>query len=171
MSLDEELSRIKNTGIRDLTEHFLAQVPAHFWSQPSSSTGKHHPEDERGKGGLALHTERVCKTAEIIMDSKAFSLTATEEDIVRAACLLHDTYRYGPFMTPTEFSLDDHPDLAHAKVLEFFPSQGSMSRTAVRIAGCVLTHTGRWRREKPETDPQWVVHLADNLAAKLHKIL
>jgi len=51
-------------------EFFLSAieiVPDYFWTNPSSTTGKYHPEDEFGEGGLALHTYKCLALGESML--------------------------------------------------------------------------------------------------------
>jgi len=103
----EELKKIKNREIRSLAENFLACTPDYFTKAPASSTGKYHPEDERGEGGLVLHTKRTVKV--VLHLCEAFGIVGVRKDLMIVAALLHDLYRYGTADTPK-----DHTDPRHS---------------------------------------------------------
>ncbi len=103
-----------NPELKPLLEFCLDKAPEHFWTMPSSSTGKHHPPDENGKGGLVLHTIRVLKVANKLMECWNPPFIT---DAVKLASALHDIGRYGLKEKPSNHSLPNHPKLG-AKFLE-----------------------------------------------------
>lgn len=178
----EEINLIKNEDIKTFVRSVLLKSKM-FWNVPSSFSGKYHPPDEHNPGGNVLHTKRVVRIANTISDS--YSITDEERDLINAACLLHDvtkgvstddddeTFHYDPMHPYTvqklvenaikydkEYGVDGcsttlflHEDAVH---------------TIMRLIRC---HLGPWS-PVPETMPitymDYIVHLADNIASKIH---
>lgn len=91
---------IASIGIRSVREFVvaaLAQGPESFWVVPASSTGKNHPEDELGQGGLVIHTAKACRYALDLLrrDAQEFYGEGERRDIIIAGCVLQDLYRSG----------------------------------------------------------------------------
>lgn len=79
------------------TMALLDNAPDYFWTVPASSTGKNHRADENGEGGLVHHTARACAVGEHLI--RAFDYQWNSKpfiaNYVRAALLLHDSFRSG----------------------------------------------------------------------------
>jgi hypothetical protein len=145
---------------QDLTVELLLNAPPWFWSAPSSSSGKYHPEDEHGDGGLALHSLRVYRIARSFCEAEPKKFGDLIAPIL-SACLLHDYCRYGTGRTRSDYSVTEHPDLAANLIREKgFPD----------ISRLVQSHMGQWGRVKPKTEAEWLVHMSDYLASRLDTI-
>lgn len=180
----DEINLIKNDEVRSFVRSVLLKASI-FWGIPSSFSGKYHPPDEHDSGGNVLHTKRVVRVAMTIADS--YSVTEEERDMVIAACLLHDTtkgveskeedmFHYDPMHPYTVQRLVENA-IKHDK--EFGTDGASTSlflseeavHTILRLVRC---HLGPWS-PVPETMPitymDYIVHLADNVASKLHSYI
>ena len=161
-TIEECVARIEDTTIRQFTAKALRQAPKYFWSASSSSSGKHHPPDEHGIGGLVLHTVRVFNLSEIFLDS--FDNGSIRHDVVKSAALLHDLYRYGVSDIAEDTTNKKHPELA-AKALNGCDFQFIYKSEIIR---CVERHMGKWGEVLPNTVEEWVVHFSDAVAAKYY---
>lgn len=181
-----EISLIQDKGVRSFVRAVLLNAPKLFWTGPSSCSGKYHPPDERGEGGNVLHTKRVVRIAQIMAVSQERS--SVETDVVIAACILHDLTKviegydgkmYTDPMHP--YTVDKIVTKLHEKDME--DEQEALKRSNTleaddlvifQIMKCIRTHLGIWS-PIPETIPsvtvEWIVHLADNLASKLHMLV
>lgn len=181
--LIEEINMISSEPIRSFVRSVLLRADS-FWKIPSSFSGKYHPPDEHNEGGNVLHTKRVVRTAKIMCESH--SLPQEEVDVVIAACLLHDitkgrlgedgSFVYDPMHPYTvggfvKFCQED--DKKYASDLNsstLFLNEEDV-QTILRLIRC---HLGPWS-PVPETLPitylDQIVHLADNVASKLHIIV
>lgn len=151
---DEEL---RNCVIRT----FLDGCPDYFWERPTSSTGKYHSPDERGKHGNWLHTKRVfaayCNLSESYLE--AHKITERQREAGKAAALLHDMMKYGWPSDNNEHTVNNHDVIA--------------AEVARHIGGCpnevyllIHGHMGSWGEGMmPENERQWLLHLADKSAA------
>jgi hypothetical protein len=180
----EELEMITDDSIRSFTRSVLLKAK-HFWDIPSSFSGKYHPADEHGIGGNLLHTKRVVRVASVISDS--YSLVSEERDIVISACILHDVCKgiekddgdgckYDPMHPYTvgrlvEQCQKDDKNFANE-------SQSSTLYLGEEIVQSILrlirSHLGPWS-PIPETYPitylDYIVHISDNIASKLHTFI
>ena len=180
----EEIALIDDEGIKSFVRSLLLKAST-FWEIPSSFSGRYHPPDEHGPGGNVLHTKRVIRVAEIISDSYALSIE--ERDLIIAACLLHDItkgipseesgmFHYDPMhpYTVNKFVADcirhdkEYANDSHSSTL--FISEENV-QSILRLVRC---HLGPWS-PVPETYPitymDYIVHLADNIASKVHVVI
>lgn len=183
-SLLQEIGLIDDEGIKSFVRSLLLKAST-FWEIPSSFSGRYHPPDEHGPGGNALHTKRVVRVAEVISDS--YALSVEERDLIIAACLLHDItkgipseesgmFHYDPMhpYTVNKFVSDcirhdkEYANDSHSSTL--FISEENV-QSILRLVRC---HLGPWS-PVPETYPitymDYIVHLADNIASKVHTII
>lgn len=177
----DEIEMITDGNIKSFVKSILLRADG-FWSIPSSFSGKYHPADEHNIGGNVLHTKRVVRAAKVISDS--YSLSTEERDIVYAACLLHDitkgvldsdnnSFHYDPMHPYTvgkfveKCQEHDKKYAGEAQSSTLFLSEETV-QSILRLVRC---HLGPWS-PVPETVPitylDIIVHLADNLASKLH---
>jgi len=91
-------------------------TPNYFWSAAASSSGKYHPKWDLGEGGTVRHTQMVAFFGREF--TRAIPLTKEEvmnsglgrklyEDVVNAACILHDIEKFGRNYDGTTKSLPD----------------------------------------------------------------
>jgi len=148
------MSHITDPLLKTFTMVALQEAPSHFWHKPSS-VGNHHPLDEHGEGGLALHSLRVARVCWTLCQSRP----ELNSDVILSAGILHDVGRYGLEDTPSQYSLPEHPDIAAAFLRGF--GDGLIEE----VACAVETHAGRWGRILPRNETEWLVHYADCIAA------
>jgi len=150
---DEHLS----TLVRDIMEQ---SVPDYFWEKASSSSGKYHPFDERGKFGLVLHTCRVVKVTNDLC--VAAQITGKERDNLICAAILHDALKYGDPSKELRHTTKDHSNL----VEKFIPA---VPGDIIRM---IRTHDGQWSVNPNEwnnaSESQRLLHYADYLASRSH---
>jgi hypothetical protein len=180
----DEINLIIDHNIKSFVRSILYRS-GDFWLMPASCSGKHHPPDERWVGGNVLHTKRVVRTACAISDS--YSLPQDEKDMVIAASLIHDitkatkdensgNFRYDP-MHPYTVGLfvkkcqeDDKKYASESQSSTLFLSEDAV-QSILRLVRC---HLGPWS-PVPETTPitylDMIVHLADNIASKMHLMI
>lgn len=182
--LIDEINLIKDENIKSFVRAVLFNAED-FWEIPASFSGKHHPPDERGLSGNVLHTKRVVRAAEILSDS--YSLSIEDRDMVFAACLIHDVtkgirvgedgdLRYDPMHPYTvghfvkKCQEYDKKYATESQSSTLFLSE-EIIQSILRLVRC---HLGPWS-PVPETTPitylDMIVHMADNIASKLHYIV
>lgn len=183
--LIDEIEMIHDVNIKSFVKSVLIRADS-FWDIPSSFSGKYHPKDEHNKGGNVLHTKRVVRTAEII--SESYSLSKEEKDLVYAACLLHDitkgvkskddseSFYYDPMHPYTvgkfveKCQEHDKKYAGESQSSTLFVSE-EVIQSILRLVRC---HLGPWSpvaETVPITYLEVIVHLADNIASKVHNII
>jgi len=162
----EELEKIEDEGIRNLTTECLKRAPSYFWYKPASSTGKYHHPDENEFAGLLLHTKRVHKVACILVEAWDPPVSL---DIVQSASLLHDIKKYGE--GTSQWTVRNHPELGAAFILKVYKDTNLTEpkiEVVEEISNCIRYHMGRWGASHDfKEDPKaWIVHLADYIATQ-----
>lgn len=149
---------IKDEDMSLAIESILAQdVPEYFWEKPSSSSGKYHPSDERGKFGLVLHTCRVVKLVDDLCVSA--QITGSERDDLIIAAILHDAFKY-----------DIPPGNLHTVKLHCI-IPGEQLHLSDRINQLIRTHDGRWGIPEEwavADEHQKLLHYADYIASRAY---
>lgn len=156
-----------------------------FWEIPASFSSEFHPPDEHNRGGNVLHTKRVVRLAEILCDS--YSLSDSEKDLIIAAALLHDITKGIASENEGQFHYDPmHPYTVNSFVTECIEYDKSYAndnnsstlfiaeedlQTILRLIRC---HLGPWS-PVPETIPitymDYILHMADNVAANIYNVI
>jgi Predicted HD superfamily hydrolase len=170
--LQLELNQIVDRRIREFTEYVLQNAPDYFWSVPSSSSGKYHPEQSNGEGGLVRHTKAVIYFAVKLCD--VFSITGIMKDWILSACILHDIVKYGEVKQSHTTKNHDYEGALFVK--KHGEAFGLDAEALTAITSCVAWHMGRWTdmtgRTVSKTFPegyntaQMITHLADVISAQ-----
>jgi hypothetical protein len=71
----------------------MEQVQPWAYVSPSSSTGKHHPEDENREYGQMFHIKKVVKLVNHLC--RAFAIIGRRRDLLILAALIHDLAKFG----------------------------------------------------------------------------
>lgn len=178
-----ELKHIKDKELlKALIAYFEVYVPDYFWIMPASSTGKYHPDQDAGEGGLVRHSRMVTEVAIALMNLEMWAQLKPWEDEIYAACLIHDSWKLGDtvkeYVAGKTYSKHDHPLVASRKFAEFISKYPGKTPTLEGqcevICSCVETHMGQWNTnkyspvelKKPITPTQKFVHLCDYIASK-----
>ena len=164
MNFEEELNKIQDEEIRNLTKECLDNAPPHFWYRPASSTGRYHAPEENKEGGLVLHTKRVCRVGEILI---AAWWNPINPDVIRSACILHDVCKYGEGYSASRYTLNNHPQLA-ANLIKILIQDRYNKDKVTAVANAVASHMGKWGAGHDSSDESLIVHLADLLATELY---
>ena len=157
-----EIDAIYNDDVRDATiRTFMDGCPDSFWTNPSSSSGKHHSPDERGKHGNLIHTKRVFKEYVDMSESywEAGEMSPYYRECGKSAALIHDMMKYGWPSEQNDHTVDDHDVIASnvAKHIGEVPNE---------VYLLILGHMGPWGEGMvPENDRQWLLHFSDKSAS------
>lgn len=150
-----EADDIENEELREQVIQTIRQFPDYFWTAPAAS--KHHAPEHRQRHGLWLHTKRVCTVMERLAQSmvKQGHLSWEEVDYARAACILHDMYKYGIPPTSVDSTVKDH-DVTAADWLR------DHTKIPDEVCGAVEAHNGPWYvGHPPSSHLEQIVHIAD----------
>lgn len=158
-----EVGTILDPELQEVTEQtFLKGCPDHFWTRPSSSTGKYHSEDETGEYGNWLHTKRVFVTYLLLSRSylEQGLISEFDREAGKSAALIHDMLKYGWPSERNQHTVQNHDIIGSdvARVLGEAPRE---------VYGAIHAHNGAWAEGKnPETDWEQVLHMSDYVASK-----
>lgn len=158
-----EVNLILEPELQELTvKTFLKGCPDHFWTLPTSSTGKYHCVDERGEYGNWLHTKRVFVTYLLLSRSylEQGLITEFQREAGKSAALIHDMLKYGWPSERNQHTANNH-DVIGSDVARVI---GGLPRDTW---GPIHAHNGAWAEGKnPETDWEQILHLSDYVASK-----
>lgn len=159
--LDSEIMQIQDWRLREFCRLALDRVPIRFFEAPASLTGKWHPVQDQGLGGLVRHTKIATYFGRRL--TRVYQLDKDAEDVVTAALILHDLGKVW------EVKGDDYVphELLCVEYLRGLPE----SYRFARVIEGVRWHMGPWSAGKPNfvehLDPICqVVHLGDYVAAQ-----
>ena len=166
---ERELNLIICEDLRSAVREFLIDgTPDYFWTNGASSSGKYHPAFSQGVGGLVRHTKAVVMFAEELLRMSSYAyLTEEYKDYIIAACILHDTCKYGI----DEFSKDEYKNHARnaAKAFKDFSEQVMDYHPSEFLLQAMRSHMGQWSTntdDKPLTPLDRCVHMADYMASR-----
>jgi hypothetical protein len=92
-ALSEQIEKISSVPIRDFVVEALEHADPKFWTAPCSSTGKYHPPEDQGEGGLIRHL--IKGTAVVEQFARRAQFSQLEQDLAIASYLLHDCCKDG----------------------------------------------------------------------------
>lgn len=171
----EELNQISDEKLRSFVTEFLDTiVPKYFYHVPASSSGKYHPKQDLGEGGLVRHTKAVVRVALDLLRCEQFvEDTSENRDITITACLLHDTFKNG--VEDSGYTVSEHPKLASRSFHHAFVTTNEKEFYQHEyIWSSIASHMGIWNKDregkeilpKPHNGYQKLVHLADYIASR-----
>ena len=161
--LDDLVDTIPHASLRKLTARALQEAPSSFWSAPASTSGKYHPADSLGIGGLLRHTRKVYHLTAALMAMEGTSRESIVYSVCLAAALLHDTHKVTLDSPHSHF---DHPLRAARAVRTLLPEYPDIPHEAGEmLLHSISAHMGRWTTSKHE--PDIVLPLPKSFAAKL----
>ena len=158
---DEELARMVSLFLEE-------RVPGYFWTDGASSSGKYHPQFSQGKGGLVRHTKAGVLFAEELLRMSSYSFMREDhKDFVIAACILHDTIKYGFNENIDKAEYKNHAKNA-AYAFRMFCLEHDYQPSEY-LLGAIRSHMGQWstdKDDKPFTPIDRCVHMADYMASR-----
>ena len=166
---ERELSLIVSEDLRMAVKSYLIdRVPDHFWTDGASSSGKYHPKFAQGVGGLVRHTKAVVMFAEELLRMSSYAYMSEEyKDYVIAACIVHDTMKYGL----GEFDKSEYKNHARNAAIAFrdYCAVTGFDEPHFLLLNAIRSHMGQWSTEKedrPFTNVDRCVHMADYMASR-----
>lgn len=168
---ERELSLIKSPVLRDMVREYMDSpfVPEYFWKIGASSSGKFHPIFAQGNGGLVRHTKAVVMFAEELLKMSSYAYMRDDyKDYVIAACIIHDTCKYGRGDEMDKTAYAQHAPNAANNFNLFCCSVWSYSAPEM-LLGAIRSHMGQWSTDKddrPFTQIDRCVHMADYMASR-----
>lgn len=181
--LQKRIALIKDPEIKEFTKKVVDFVPQAAWL--TNSSAKFHMKDERGALGNTIHTVRVVDIAILLAEATSYNMHLT--DVLISAAILHDSVKKG-LKGESSYTVKEHPYL----VRQLVEDSGFECQYKEEILAIIEPHMGRWsplgqdvrgnlpngirERMKPvclygQATPAALLHFADNIEAKLPKIL
>lgn len=167
---EREIELIKDEKLKGAVRSYMNDCVADwFYKVGASASGKFHPKFSQGEGGLVRHTKAVVMFAEELLRMSSYAyMKDIYKDYVIAACIIHDTAKYGLTGEMDKTIYKDHAENA-AKLFEnwcliecdYIPSE--------LMLNAVKAHMGQWttnREDKPFTPIDRCVHMADYMASR-----
>jgi hypothetical protein len=166
---ERELSLIVDEDLRMAVKSFMEEcAPAYFWTDGASASGKYHPKFSHGIGGLVRHTKAVVLFAEELLRMSSYAYMRAEyKDYVIAACLLHDTVKYGMGEEIDKSAYADHGKNAALAFCDWCHNEGYYPSEF--LLNAIKSHMGQWttdREDRPFTSVDRCVHMADYMASR-----
>lgn len=175
---EKELNYITNEDLKEFVIECLEKAPEYFYHVPASSSGKYHPKQDLGEGGLIRHTKAVVQVALDLIRCEQFYEAKESKDEIVSACILHVVIKNG--FEDSGHTMTEHPLLA-CKFIEkvFIESDKNYSKIWTNknyIQALIKTHMGIWNKDKEGNevlplignynDKGLLVHLADYIASR-----
>ena len=165
----KEIALIKDEELRMAVKSYMDEAtPNYFWTDGASSSGKYHPQFSQGMGGLVRHTKAVVMFAEELLRMSSYAYMREEyKDYVIAACIIHDTAKYGI----DEFDKAEYKNHARnaSKAFAGWCEQVFDFTPHYLLLNAVESHMGQWsteREDRPFTSVDRCVHMADYMASR-----
>lgn len=172
---EKELLLIKNNDLREFVEDCLDNAPKYFYHIPASSSGKYHPKQDLGEGGLVRHTKAVVRVALDLIRCEQFEDSKSKQDEIISACLLHDILKSG--YEGSGKTVAEHPLLADDFIERIYMNKYrnmNIGMSVINIENYIRSHMGIWNKDldgneilpKPVYSLEKLVHLADYIASR-----
>lgn len=166
---ERELNLIKDATLRCMVQNFLDEkTPDYFWTDGASSSGKYHPCFSQGHGGLVRHTKAVVMFAEELLRMSSYAyMKEIYKDYVIAACILHDTVKYGFGAEIEKTEYKNHAENAAIAFEDYCKSFGYIP--SEMMLNAMRAHMGQWstnKDDRPFTSIDRCVHMADYMASR-----
>ena len=167
---EREINLIVNEDLRMAVKSYMEEAtPDYFWTDGASSSGKYHPQFSQGVGGLVRHTKAVVMFAEELLRMSSYAYMKDEyKDFVIAACLVHDTIKYGE----EEFDKAEYKNHARnaADAFAFWCfNYTPIGEPHFLLLNAIRSHMGQWstdKEDRPFTSVDRCVHMADYMASR-----
>lgn len=167
---EREIGLIKDEKLKEAVRSYMIDCVADwFYEVGASASGKFHPKFSQGIGGLVRHTKAVVMFAEELLKMSSYAyMKDIYKDYVIAACIIHDTTKYGLTGEMDKTVYKDHAENA-AKLFESWCLTECDYVPSELMLNAVKAHMGQWstnREDKPFTSIDRCVHMADYMASR-----
>ena len=165
---EREINLIVDERLRMQVKSYMEEAtPDYFWTDGASSSGKYHPAFSQGEGGLVRHTKAVVMFAEELLRMGSYAYMKDEyKDYVIAACILHDTCKYGMYWyDKSEYK--NHAANAADRFAVWCDEEDY--RPHYLLLQAIRSHMGQWsanKEDRPFTSVDRCVHMADYMASR-----
>ena len=151
--LSEEIGLIKNKKLKTAVEKCIADREKMLKLLPATLSGKYHPPDERGPGGVVRHLRRMVWFVNKVADT--LELPKWERDVLTAAALLHDISNVDASKVEENGSISrcyrkpPHPKISASIVTSYLFEAGftPTSDTVIAMHDLISSHSGKFEPE------------------------
>lgn len=168
------LDTFENEDLKELCIAILNDFPEYIWEVPGSSSGKYHPAQDLGEGGLMRHQICVARICNYILQLEQYQnrIDSRQRDCMRIAAIAHDGRKSG--LENGGHTVHEHPILAGDAVWELREQFTELEDELDTIRNLIYSHSGQWTTSKrselelpkPVTEIQELVHLSDYIASR-----
>jgi len=179
------LEKIKDLRLKKAVLKAYSMYGYKLYFLPSSLTGRHHPPDERGIGGLKAHIEKMCWFLDGVADE--FKYSDEVRDMLFTAAYFHDLGKVKQTTVSQEVSypekgqpkrevkvirnvggLDLHSIISAKMAREFLEKEGVKEETIQTVCNLVARHMSHWypKLPLPQTELEKMFALADFIVAR-----
>ena len=167
---EREINLIVDEELRMAVKSYMEEAtPDYFWTDGASSSGKYHPQFSHGIGGLVRHTKAVVMFAEELLRMSSYAYMKDEyKDFVIAACIIHDTIKYGWGKEIDKGEYANHASNAAQSFADFCLNNTNYEPHYLLLQA-VRSHMGQWstdKEDRPFTSVDRCVHMADYMASR-----
>lgn len=171
----DEIDTLQDIDNRRFAHALLSNVPDYFFSVPASSSGKYHPSNDLGNGGLVRHSISVVRMLNhLLLPEGYYDFDDEQKELLKIAALFHDCMKSG---TQEEYEQNKHTKFLHPLYAANFIMTTAIKNAypyekALFIYNAVISHMGQWNTNGsselpvPKTQDQKILHLADFLASR-----
>jgi len=166
-ALYSKVNLIQDLEIQKFVKEVLDNAPEGFWLTPCSGTGKYHPPENQGEGGLIRHLLKCIETGLDLC--RYFNLSQQDTEVVLAGIFLHDIKKNGE---PWGQSTDMEHGIIGAKFLDKFELR---EPEKTEIKNCVRYHLGRFTRTFEDvsrasnpTQKELIVQMTDLFCSRMY---
>ena len=168
------LDSMENEDLLELCKVVIENFPEYIWEVPGSSSGKYHPSQDLGEGGLMRHQICVARICNYILQLEQYQkrIDSRRRDCMRIACLCHDGRKSG--LENCGHTVHEHPILMGDVIWNMRLDFPQLIDELDLIRNCIYSHSGQWTTNKrsevvlptPVTEEQELVHLSDYIASR-----
>jgi hypothetical protein len=151
MVLQSEIRKISNPQLREAVKKCIEDRAKKLKLVPASTSGKYHPPDERGTGGLIRHIKKLVWLLEGL--TKHFGVSDGDHDCLIASAFFHDIalVELVDFDSDGSIILDrkkyhEHPKISSLIAVEYLTAEGINwdSPLLIKIVDIISSHMGKW---------------------------
>ncbi len=142
--LYRQIEKINDKDVQGFIKTVLDNAPFEFWTDPCSGSGKYHPPEDQGEGGIIRH---LVKCSEISFElCNFFNIPERDKDIVIGSSIIHDIKKNGdPWSEKTDY---EHGKIAYDWLEQFSLKQPEKEE----LRNCVRYHMWKWVKPDEELE-------------------
>ena len=175
---EELLNEFETEKVRLYCEDMIQLIPDYIFQIPSSTSMKYHNKTQCQTHGQLYHIIMFGTVLNYILGleyvKENMVMTPAERDCLRCTPIFHDALKCGIDGNVNSHSVFEHPLLAGEWIRNTTVENDLSENLKEFIARLCESHSGEWissKRSKvilpkPETDAQFLVHLADYLSSR-----